>query len=155
MNVLRVFTVSVVFLGIFATFSKFSKTEKKCKNPSLIHKKAQDLNVFRSPAISVAFYSNLLHLQIFKKLKKNTKHISVSKKPKLEFFEQSYFFRTHSSSFLLRLAICKEIMFYIWKNHLFLRKNKLCTFSEFLWFQSPSTGNLQHWAYLIKFIQLF
>ena len=39
-------------------------------------------------------------------------------------------------------------MFYTWKIHLFSKKNNFCTFSEVLLFQSLSTGNLQHSAYL-------
>ena len=39
LNDLRVFTVSVAFFGIFATFSKFSKTGKKFQNPFLFHNK--------------------------------------------------------------------------------------------------------------------
>ena len=147
MNVLRVFTVSVAFFGNFATFSKFPKTEKRIRKPASVSQKTQDLNVFRSPAVSVAFYSNLLHLPSFEKLKKNS-HVSVSKKPKHERFEKSYFFQTHSISILLPSAFWKEMKFYFWKIRLFWRKNKLCRFWEILLFQSPCTGNLQHSAYL-------
>ena len=147
LNVLRVFTVSVAFFGNFATFSKSPKTEKRIRKPVSVSQKTQDLNVFRSPAVSVAFYSILLHLPSFEKLKKNS-HMSVLKKPKHERFEKSYFFQTHSISILLLSAFWKEIKFYFLKIRLFWRKNKLCSFWEILLFQSPCTGNLQHSAYL-------
>ena len=116
LNDLRVFTVSVAFFGIFATFSKFSKIGKNFQKPVSVSQQTQDLNVFRSRAVSVAFYSNLLHLPIFKKTENNSKNPSLfQKNPKLEHFEKSYFFWTHSTSILLPLAICKEIMFYFWK----------------------------------------
>ena len=93
LNVFRVFTVSVAFFGIFATFSKISKTGKIFQKPVSVSQKTQDLNAFRSPVVSVAFYSNLLHLPIFKKLKKIPKtHPSFKKTQKLNVLRSLIFF---------------------------------------------------------------
>ena len=136
MNDLRVFTVSVAFFGIFATFSKFSKTGKNFQKPISVSQQTQDLNVFRSRAVSVAFYSNLLHLPNFKKTEKNSKNPSLfQKNPKLERFEKSYFFRTHSNSNLFPLAIYKFFVFYFWKIHVIVsRKANFARFEKFYYF---------------------
>ena len=94
LKVLRVFTVSVAFFGIFATFSKFSKTGKNRQKPVSVSQQTQDLNVFRNLAVSVAFYSNLLHWPIFRKLKKTPKtHLCFKKTQNLNVLRSLFFGR--------------------------------------------------------------
>ena len=119
LNVLRVLHVSVAFFGIFATFTKISKTGKKFQKPVSASQQTQDLNGFRSRAVSVTFYSKLLHLPISRNWKNSKNPSLLQKKPKPGRFEKSYFFRTHSTSISLLLAICKEIRFFHWKIKVF------------------------------------
>ena len=113
LNVLRVFTVSVAFFCIFATFSKSSKTGKVSKNPFLFHNKPKiwtclEVVLFRSHSTVICYI-----YQFLKNWKKTPRtHLCFKKNPKLERFENSYFYRTHSTSILLPLAICKEIRFF-------------------------------------------
>ena len=123
MNPLRVFHVSVAFFGIFATFTKISKNGKMFQKPvSVSQRKPKiwtclEVLLFRSHS---TVFCNIY--QFLKNWKKLWKRICKSKKnPKPERFEKSYFFRTHSTSILLPLAICKEIMFFYWKIQLFLK----------------------------------
>ena len=112
--------------------------------------KTQSLNTFRSPAISVAFYRNVIHLPKLNQLKKNPKtHLCFNKNPKFERSEKSYLFRMHSISTLFPLAFYKIFMIYFWKSMYFFHEKqtlhvlrnytisfafygKLATFSKFM-----------------------
>ena len=87
LNVLGVFTVSVAFFGIFATFSKFSETERKSKNLSLSHKKPKiwtclEVPLFRSHSTVICYIYQ--YLKTWKKIqnkslfqKKPTQNLTV------------------------------------------------------------------------------
>ena len=117
----------------------FKNWKKKSKNLSLSHKKPKIWTCLEVPLFRSHSTVNCYNYQFLKNWKKYKTHLCFKKNPKLERFEQSHFFRTHPTSFLLPLAICKEIMFYICKIHLFFkiktnfaRFQKFCCFSRLL-----------------------
>ena len=125
MNVLRVFTASVAFFCIFATFTKISNLENFSKNPVLFHTKPNiwtclEVLLFRS-------HSTLIYYiyQFLKNWKKTPKTQLCFKKTQNLNVLRILIFRTLSTSILLPLAICKETMFYYWKIQLFQKKKQI------------------------------
>ena len=143
MNVLRVFTASVAFFGIFPTFTKISNLENFSKNPVLFHRKPKiwtslEVVLFRSHSTVICYIFQFLETEKTPKI-----HLCFKKKPKPGRFEKSYFFRTHYTSISLFLAICKEIKFFHSKIQVFIKTKQTLHVLKVSLFQWPSKGKLQ------------
>ena len=125
MQVLRNFTISVAFYGKLHYSAYLNTINFANEEPFSVSKRTQFLKVLRSLTSLVAFYTNVLHFQILNNWKKIPKtHLYMKRNPKFERSEQSYFFRTHSTSNLLPLAIFENFVFFL-ENPCFFREKQI------------------------------